>query len=163
MSDLQRLLLLGTALLGAGCAEPADLAGARQVVRRFEDAVRAGDRTALRQVVTSESRPGVDAMALDASAPPQPLTVLDAVQRPDGVHVRVRDPNHGDRVGALVVVRENGDLRLDLVATAGLSAREVPLPGPRQRSVVRPLSPRERAQAAHAAAAAAAAPTDGRP
>lgn len=148
MSDLRRLWQASVLILVAGCGEPAELAGARQVVQTFERAVRTGDRTTLRGLVTFESRPAVDAMPLEADAGQQPLAVLDAVARADGVHVLVRDPNHGDRDGAFVVVRENGALRLDLVASAGLTAREVPLAGPRQRTVVRPLSPEERARAA---------------
>ncbi|MEZ5967424.1 MAG: hypothetical protein R3F56_26540 [Planctomycetota bacterium] len=150
MSDLRRLCQASVLIL-AGCGEPGALTEAKDVVRTFEAAVRAGDRATARRIVTLESRPAVDAMPLVPSGK-APLTVIDAVARPDGVHVQVRDPNLDDRAGAFVVVRENGALRVDLVASAGLTAREIPLPGARERTVVRPLSASERARAAQRAA-----------
>lgn len=145
--------LAGISSLVAACSgEPTEAAAARALVSEFERALHRGDRATLREVVTTESRPAIDAMALAASADKKPLTFVDATHRVDGLHVRVLDPNADDRPGAFVVVRENGALRLDLVATAGLSARDEPLPGPAQRTVVRPLSPADRARAAAIAA-----------
>jgi hypothetical protein len=140
------------ALAAAGC-ESGDAAAsrARELVARFEQALRQGDRALLRALVTSESRPAVDALPLEAVAAKQPLAILGASARDGAMRVRVRDPNRGGADGAFVVVAENGELRVDLVASAGLTAREVPQPGPSTRTVIRPLSPAERAHAARLA------------
>lgn len=146
-----RLVGVGVALLLPACHGDERAVRARALVSRFEQALRAGDRATLRQVVTCASRSAVDALPLEACASKAPLVVLDAVARPDGLHVRVRDPNQAGQAGAFVVVQENGELRVDLVASAGLTAREVPLPGPATRIVSRPLSPAERERAARLA------------
>jgi len=152
MATFPRLLAAALPLLVSGCGEPRHLADCRDLVHRFEAALLAKDRTALAGLVTAESRAALDSLPLSSLGDKKALEMMDAVERPDGVHVRVRDPNDGDRQGALVVVCENGTLRLDLVASAGLSARAVPLPGPRQRTVLRPLSPQDRERAALLAA-----------
>ena len=131
-------------------------AQAQDLVARFEQALRSGDRDTLREIVTFESRPAVDAMPLSTLSSKLPLVVLEATSQRGAMYVRVRDPNANDpntngRDGVFVVVQENGGLRVDLVASAGLTAREVPLPGPATRTVVRPMSPAEREHAARLA------------
>lgn len=160
MSKSVRLLAAAVSCSVVGCdAAPDDGERARGLVVAFERALHAGDRLALCDLVTFESRPAVDALTARSMAGKHPLRLLDTVERLDGLHVRVLDPNHGDRPGAFVVVRENGSLRIDLVATAGLDAQERALPGPATRTVVRPFSPAERARAASLAEQAARPPS----
>ena len=150
-------LLIVAFLVSCGSQEDDARAAARDLVARFEQALRRGDRGALRDVVTLESRPAIDAMPLPAIADKAPLVLLDVVARAGTWHVGVRDPNANDKEGAFVVVQENGSLRVDLVASAGLTAREVPLPGAATRTVMRPLTPQQLEQAAHMAQQKAAA------
>lgn len=124
---------------------------AQALVARFEQAVRDGDRAGVRDAVTFDSRAAVDAMELVPTPSKAPLVVLDAVARGSALQVRVRDPNQHDQPGVFVVVAENGDLRIDLIASAGLTAREVPQPGAATRTVMRPLSPAEIERAGHMA------------
>ncbi|HLU40530.1 MAG TPA: hypothetical protein VK081_14190 [Planctomycetota bacterium] len=152
------LLPLAVLALLAACGAPDDAAEACALVGRFDAAVRAGDVDAARTLVTFDSRPAIDAVPPGAHAGKQPLTVLSARHRHGAVHVRVADPNEGGKEGVFVVRRENAELRVDLIASAALVAREIPLPGPPTRTVLRPLSPAERARAARLAAEVAGQP-----
>lgn len=134
-----------------------DTAAACALVERFEQALRNSDRAALSEVITVDSRPALDALAAAKITDPVRLQVLGATARSDGVLVRVQD-SKGDSDAGFIVVRENGELRIDLVASAGLTARERPLEGGATRQVVRPLTPAQRAQAEAMAARQAANP-----
>ncbi len=144
------LLLALVACLLAGCASEASerATAAMATVRAFESALRGGDVGELRRLVTDESRPAIDHLPLDAAAKKAPLQVVSATARGDDVLVRVSDPNADATESAFIVVKENGELRVDLVATAGLTARERPLPGPRERVVSRLMTPAQQAEAA---------------
>lgn len=152
--------LLFAGAVAAGCANEDGRRGsaAMATVTAFESALRGGDRAELRRLVTEESRQAIEHLPLEAAAGKAALRVVDATVRDGDVLVRVRDPNAGAAESAFVVVKENGELRVDLVATAGLTARERALPGPRERVVSRPLTPAEQAEAEAIARRAAAQP-----
>jgi len=112
----------------AACARDAGAADAvLATFARFQDALFARDVAALRAVVTDESAPAVDGMPFDRVRGQQPLQALGATDERGRWFVHVRDPNAGGRSGGLaggiyVVVRENGRLVVDLIATAAMNS-----------------------------------------
>lgn len=157
---IRRLVaLLSACVVLVACAgeEARRGSAAMATVTAFETALRSGDRGELRRLVTAESRQAIEHLPLEAAASKAALQVVDATVRDGDVLVRVCDPNAGAAESAFVVVKENGELRVDLVATAGLTARERALPGPRERVVSRRLTPAEQAEAEAIARRAAAA------
>ena len=141
-----------------------DTAAACAVVERFERALRQRDRSGLADSLTRESREALDALTEKPVGDQLTLQILGAATPTNGILVRVHDPNGSASDAGFMVVRENGELRIDLIASAGLTITERPLPGGAQRQVVLPLTPAQRAQAqaeaskAEAAKAAATAP-----
>lgn len=124
------------------CTGDVETERAQALVAQFEQAVRAGNRALVRELVTFESRAAVDAMALLPQPAKAALVIAGTTSKGLAQHVRVRDPNERDRNSTFVVVPENGDLRIDLVATAGLTAREVfAQDAAATRTVIRPLTP----------------------
>ncbi len=119
-------MLLGTALLGTGCAdERAQVGPALTVFKRFQAALFSGDRDALRNLVTRESRQVVPELPLAAIADKQPLQVIGALRSGYRVHVEVSDPNEGDTSAWFVMAKERGKWVVDLVETAGFNHRSV--------------------------------------
>jgi hypothetical protein len=155
----RRLLGLLALLAACGPTSHPDTAAACAVVERFERALRQRDRGGLADSITRESREALDALTEKPVGDKLPLQILGAAPRADGILVRVHDPNGTARDAGFMVVRENGELRIDLIASAGLTITERPLPGGAERQVVLPLTPAQRAQAeAEAAKSAATAP-----
>lgn len=136
-------------VLALSACEPAphpDTAAACALVERFEQALREGDRAGLADSITTDSRPAVDALGQTRLEGKPRMQVLGAAPHGDGILVRVLDPQSAGDSG-FIVVREHGELRIDLIASAGLNAKERPLDGGSTRQVVRPLTPAQRAQA----------------
>ncbi|MCK5940978.1 MAG: hypothetical protein KAI24_03330, partial [Planctomycetes bacterium] len=79
----------------------------------------------------------------DAVAEREPLAVLAArrVANTSAFLVDVRDPNERDARGRFVVVREHGRMVVDLVASAGLTARTVEASSSRETFEPRALTP----------------------
>ena len=121
--------------------------GPQQAVRAFtafQRALQTRDAGACRQLLTHESRPVVDQMPWEEIGDRAPLEVLGATRARTGAqeyYVDVRDPNEGDRAGRYVVVREYGRLVVDLVASAGLTARAVEASGGAERYEPTTLTP----------------------
>lgn len=138
---LPTAVAIACSVLSAGCGADADLGGAARVVADLEAALRAGREPACRRLVTEESAAAIAALPWAALAERQALVVLGAERGPDGLRVAVRDPNDGGRRSEFVVVRENGRLVVDLVATAGLCSEAVEAGAPREQFVPRELSP----------------------
>lgn len=114
-------LAMALVLLGSACGDdptPAALA----TFEHFQDALFARDAAAARRLVTDESAAVVDAMPWDRVAKAERLVAVEATDERGCYHVAVRDPNRGGAPGTYVVVRENGRLVVDLVATAALCA-----------------------------------------
>ena len=87
----------------------------------FQDALFAGDRARLRTALASESRQVVDSLPLgDRLSAKARLEVLSVRSQPPVLHVEVVDPNENGRHSTYVLVREEGELRVDLVATSAL-------------------------------------------
>ena len=125
-----------------GCGSDMAPANAASVLAEFQEALFAGDADRCERLVTSQSRPALAAIPWAALRSRKPL-VIGEVEAHDGrFHVQVLDPNAGDRRGEYLIVREYGQLRVDLVATAGLTAEEVPGTG-HEEFVPRELSPRD--------------------
>ena len=108
--------------LATACGAPDESQPARDAFDAFTMAIRAGDRTALRDVLTADSAPAIDELL--------------AAHRDRGVEVvaaRMRSASRvdlsvatADGTSTCVVVRENGRWRIDLiesaVATHGVTA-----------------------------------------
>jgi hypothetical protein len=138
-------LAIGALALLAACARDAGAADAvLATFARFQDALFARDVAALRAVVTGESAPVVDEMPFDRVCGQQPLQALCATDERGRWFVHVRDPNArgggGHPAGGIyVVVRENGRLVVDLIATAAMNSTPT---GPGRTEVVpRELTP----------------------
>lgn len=125
-----------------GCGRDTAAATAATVLDEFQAALRAGDADRCRTLVTSESAAALDTIPWAAVRKRQPLAI-QGVERDNGrFRVRVTDPNDGGRAGEFLVVREYGRLVVDLVATAGLTAEELPGTG-HEEFVPRELTPRD--------------------
>lgn len=141
MTNRSTVLLLILPWL-CGCGSETAAATAASVLVEFQDALLAGDADRCGRLVTSQSRPALAAIPWAAMRNRKPL-VIGEVEVHDGrFHVHVQDPNDSDREGEFLVVREYGQLKVDLVATAGLTAEEVPGTG-HEEFVPRELSPRD--------------------
>jgi len=113
----------------AACDDAAPRA-ALATFERFQDALFAADAAAVRRLVTAESGPAVDAMPWRQLHARQRLIAVDAIDCRGCFHLEVRDPNCDDAPGTYVVVRENGRLVVDLVATAELCAKPTGIAAP---------------------------------
>ena len=71
------------------------------------------------------------------------LTVVSAEPQPPQILLAVEDPNDHGRRSTFVLVKEDGDLRLDLVATAAYNYEQVPAASPGPTFVPQALSPDE--------------------
>jgi len=105
----------------AACEDAAPRA-ALATFERFQDALFAADAAAVRGLVTAESAPAVDAIPWRQVQARKRLIAVDAIDCRGCFHLEVRDPNCDDAPGTYVVVRENGRLVVDLLATAELCA-----------------------------------------
>jgi len=109
-------------LLPLGCSDDSGAANAMRVVDEFQTALRAGDRSRCRALITEESATALPSIPWHEVRTRQPLRVLGAEPRNSGYLVQVADPNEGQRQSEFVVVREYGRVVVDLVASAGLTA-----------------------------------------
>jgi hypothetical protein len=123
-------------LWGAACSDDATPA-AHAAFDAFQAALFTRDAAAARALVTEASTPVVDEMPWDRLQQRQPLVVDAVVDRRGYFHVDVLDPNAGGARGTYVVVRENGRMVVDLIATAELHAT------PTDRPAAPDLLPRE--------------------
>lgn len=141
MAKRHLFLLLALGALPA-CGTDTAAATAASVLGEFQDALRAGDQDRCRALVTSQSAPALDAIPWAALRARKPLTLGEVEVQNGRFHVHVLDPNDGDRPGEFILVREYGRMVVDLVATAGLTAEEVPGSG-HEELVPRDLTPRD--------------------
>ena len=113
-------LTLAVALtwLAAGCSsEPTREQAATAAFERFQDALFAGDRSALRHLLSSASREALSALPLQRVQGQQRLRVVGAERRDPEVLLAVLDPNQGDSRHTWVMVREDGRMRVDLIGS----------------------------------------------
>lgn len=137
------LLLL---LAFVGCSHDGGSQDASAAFAAFQTALQQKDREACRKLLTVESQPALDGMPWDAVAKKQPLNVLGAARqnRYSQIYlVEVEDPNNGDARGQFIVVREYGQLVVDLVASAGLTAKVIEASGSKEQFEPVPLSPKD--------------------
>lgn len=109
-------------LLCTACGGDPEAAAAVRTLHDFQAALRAHDESGCRALLTRESAAALAQVPWQQVAAQAPLQVLGAERQSLGYRVAVADPNHAGRRGEFVVVRENGRLVVDLVATAGLTA-----------------------------------------
>lgn len=125
----------------AGCGEDRGPADASAAFGSFQQALLRGDESACRGLLTRESAPALAEMPWERVRSQRPLEVRGARRDGSGFRVAVADPNADGRAGEFVVVREYGQLVVDLVATAGLTARTVEASGSKETFEPRELSP----------------------
>ena len=116
----------------AACDNDAAPRAALATFERFQDALFAADAAAVRRLVTADSAPAVDAMPWRQLQARKRLIAVDAIDCRGCFQLDVRDPNCGDAPGIYVVVRENGRLVVDLLATAALCATPTGIASPRE-------------------------------
>lgn len=138
------MLLLLAAL--AGCSHDDGSQAASATFSAFQTALQQKDREACRKLLTVASQPVLDSMPWDAVAKKKPLQVLGASRQhryTQLFRVDVEDPNNDSARGQFVVVREYGQLVVDLVASAGLTAKTVEASGSKEQFEPVPLSPED--------------------
>jgi hypothetical protein len=95
----------------------------------------------LMEILTEASRRFVPALLKKTPGKLPPL-LLSVKQEGSRIEAEMRDPNPGAvvRKGTFILVKEDGEWRIDLLATAGINSREVALPGNSTRIVPARLS-----------------------
>ena len=127
------ILCLSTML--ASCSEDPAFAAAKSSLAEFQRGLQQGDRALLRKSVTSRSREYVSKLPRRASK--VPLKVLAQKRENSRIYLDVVDesPDAPVQQGCFVIAKENGSWLVDLIATAGQSAREVANKGQATRLV----------------------------
>jgi hypothetical protein len=139
MRGTRSLLWLLAAL--PACADDNEPAAARAVFDSFQDALHRRDAEACRGLLTSESAAAIAEMPWDRITKQQRLQVHGSRREGRAFRVEVVDPNQHGSSGEFVVVREYGKLVVDLVASAGLTARFVEATGTKDEVEPRELTP----------------------
>jgi hypothetical protein len=130
----------------AGCSHDGDSQNASAAFTAFQTALQQKDREACRKLLTVESQPALDSMPWNAIAKSKPLKVLGATRQnrySQLFRIDVADPNNDDARGQFIVVREYGQMVVDLVASAGLTAKVVATSGSKEQFEPVPLSPQD--------------------
>ena len=142
------LLLLWPVL--AGCAKDNGAEEAIRAFSSFQAALQASEREICRDLLTIESQEALEDLPWEAIASQQPLEIVSA-ERPHSDQppylVTIRDPNHGNSKGQFIVVREYGRMVVDLIASAGLTAKIVEGAGSKQQFEPKRLSPKDQERA----------------
>ncbi|GEM_PF-3024797 len=139
---LKIILLLLPFFLFAGCEREnsaAEIASTR--LESFQGLLRKKDGLGLMGILTESSRRFVPALLKKTPGEQAPL-LLSVKRNGSRIEARMRDPNPGAIVpeGTFILVKEDGEWRIDLVATAGANSHEVALPGNSTRIVPTRLS-----------------------
>ncbi|MFN8827683.1 MAG: hypothetical protein ACK501_22170 [Planctomycetota bacterium] len=125
-----RSALLTCVFLLPACSDPAaPTRAATEVFASFQQALRTHDEDACRRLLTRESAAVIASLPFAEAAAQKPLRIDGTSPVGSAFHVQVTDPNHGDRRATFVVVREYGQLVVDLVASASANAEVVALDG----------------------------------
>ena len=104
-------------------------------LRQWHKAFLAGDAARARPLLSIKSRKYMSSLPEKAGAGSEPLQVLSMHRDGSRVDIEVRDPSPNAAVakGVFVMVKEEGEWRLDLIKTAGANSHEVAQPGPPMR------------------------------
>jgi len=120
------MVLLVLAVLATACADPDEPAhAATATFAAFQQALRDHDENGCRRLLTRESAVVIPSLPWERAAAGEPLCIDGASSVGSAFHVHVRDPNQGGAKATFVVVREYGELVVDLVASAACNAVEV--------------------------------------
>jgi hypothetical protein len=103
----------------------------------------AGDRNTIRKLLTSKSKQFTDAVLSRPLDGRQPLEVVGTSKVRNQLRVHVKDPNEHDQRTFFVLVKEDGRVLVDLVATTAYNSEHHRLPGPREIVRQKRLTPRE--------------------
>jgi len=129
------LALVALALIFQGCSQSAAAAEQQQAVKVFEtfqDALFQGRPTTIRRLLTLESRQFAAAICRRQIAGRRPLEIVGTSKVRHQLRVHVRDPNDSGRESFFVLVKEDGSVRVDMVATTAYNKEEHRRPGPRE-------------------------------
>lgn len=139
-----RVLLLLLLPVLTGCSQDVEPQAAARTFAAFQTALQQRDEAACRQLLTLESQQVLSSMPWEAVAKKEPLRIVGATRLHQSNHafrVEVQDPNTGHKAGQFIVVREYGQLVVDLVASAGLNAQVVKATGGNSHLEPRQLTP----------------------
>lgn len=128
-------------LCAGACGGDPDVAAATRTLDAFQQALRRGDRTTCRELLTHESQAALAELPWEALRERPPLIVLGAERSAGEFLVAVEDPGDGGRRSQFVVVREYGRFVVDLVATAGRHTEVVEAAAGEERFEPRELTP----------------------
>lgn len=140
------LVLVPALALVAGCSHDDAAADAGATFAAFQKALLNQDREACRKLLTVESQAALDSLPWQEAAAKKPLKVLGASRQSryaQRFRVDVEDPNNDNAAAQFVVVREYGQLVVDLVASAGLTAQVVEASGSQEEFEQVPLTPKD--------------------
>lgn len=146
MARTVRLALVVLALLFQGCSQSAAAAEqqqAREVLGSFQDALFQGKPATVRRLLTLQSRQFAPAICRRPVAGRQPLEIVGTSKVRHQLRVHVRDPNDDNRESFFVLVKEDGRVRVDMVATTAYNKAEHRRPGPREVVRQKQLTRRE--------------------
>jgi hypothetical protein len=133
------LVLVGLPVAACGSGGAPE-AAVRVALTGFVTTLQQGDRTALREHVSIESREYLDQLPLPSAA--EPVDLVLGAPRVEGARAVCRVvETRGDerRDGSYVLVKEDGRWCVDLVETAGMNCREVSREGPPLRWKIVPV------------------------
>ncbi len=139
MALVTRIALLSTFAL-TSCGQSSEQAAAVAAFESFQDALFAGNKSAVRRLLTRESQPVLAHMPWDHVQSQQRLEPHGCEYENGRYHVLLRDPNHGNRESRYIVVRESSAWRVDLIESTRWNRVETDLPGPPERLVPRELT-----------------------
>jgi hypothetical protein len=128
------------------CSKECGTNEAMRTFAAFQAALQQSDQDACRELLTTDSQAALANLPWAEIAKKKPLKVLGAQrQHPDApvFLVDVSDPNNDDARSQFVVVREYGRLVVDLVASAGLTAKVVPASGREEQFEPAALTPKD--------------------
>ncbi len=134
-------LLLPFFLISACDQGPSASEIAKARLESFQDFLRTKNAIGLMGVLTESSRRFVPALLKKTPGKLAPV-LLSTKQDGTRIEALMKDPNPGAIVskGTYVLAKEDGEWRIDLVATAGANSHEVALPGNSTRIVPTRLS-----------------------
>ncbi len=139
--------MLAGMLVACSGADPATQQ-AMATFEQFQDALLTRDMATLEALVTDESRPAIPQIPWQEVASRPRLMVVAASDERGSYRVDVRDPSQPDGwLDAYIVVRENGRMVVDLVATASHYARTYQTAGDSSDFEFVDLSPEDRERA----------------
>jgi len=143
-TPLRSVPSLVLALLATGCSDHAARKVAVQdAFASYQRSLLTGDRRGLSRILTRDSRPAIDQLPLAELGRKDPLEVVGVEGEKATWRVRVHDPNPGGTDGVYLVVRQDGEWRIDLLGSLAQNHAVVHGEGSGMQVVPADVDPRE--------------------